>query len=427
MQQAVRVAANIHEHESITGCVPGPSSNGIIDRDIRVAIVHDWCPDFRGGERVLARLCKLFPGADVFTLFDFLPESIKAEHFPGVKFETSIANRLPGVRKYYRALFHVCPFLIEQFDVTRYDMVISSSAAFARGVLTRPDQPHLSYIHSPVRYAWDEQFNYLDQAKLGFGPKGLLVRWLLHRLRMWDARTAHGPDLMLANSNYVCRRIGRIYGRDADVVFPPVAVSEMPFRAIKDDYYVTASFLAPYKRTDLVIKAFRSMPDRKLVVVGEGQQMAKLKELQAPNISFTGYLSREDYVDTIARARAMVFAGCEDFGIALAEAQACGTPLIAFGRGGAVDIVRPLGAHPTPTGILFPSQTEDAVRKAVEEFELNGHRIRPEACRINSERFSEETFDEGIRQAVCKVQAIFAGSAGCTMTEAASIGTISSR
>ncbi|GGA53503.1 glycosyl transferase [Nitratireductor aestuarii] len=419
MQQAVRVAAEIHPHEPAAGCV--------IDPNKRVAIVHDWCPDFRGGERVLARLCKLFPGADVFTLFDFLKPEIKAEHFPGVRFETSVANRLPGVRRYYRHLFHFCPFLIEQFDVTRYDLVISSSAAFSRGVLTRPDQPHISYVHSPVRYAWDEQFSYLDQAKLGLGPKGLLVRWMLHRLRMWDARTAHGPDLMLANSNYVRRRIGRIYGRDADVVFPPVAVDEMPFRPVKDDYYVTASFLAPYKRTDLVIKAFRAMPHLKLVVVGEGQQLAQLKELQAPNIQFTGYLARDEYVNTIAGAKAMVFAGCEDFGIALAEAQASGTPLIAFGRGGAVDIVRPLGSEPNPTGVLFAHQTEEAIIRAVGDFERSGHAIRPEACRMNAERFSEEAFDEGIRAAVRTVQATFAGTAGRAMTEAESIAAISSR
>ena len=290
------------------------------------------------------QLCQLFEDADVFTLFDFLSDKIKEEHFPGVTFQTSIANRLPKVEKYYRSLFFACPFLIEQFDVTGYDAVITSSAAFARGVLTRPDQPHLCYVHSPIRYAWDEQFSYLEQGRLGFGPKGLLFRYLLHRLRTWDTRTAHGPDLMLANSNYVRARIRRIYGRDAQVVFPPVALDEMQYAAQKDDYYVTASFLAPYKRTDLVIKAFNAMPTRRLRVVGEGQQLATLRALAGSNVEFTGYLPRCEYVKTIALARAFVFAGCEDFGIALAEAQACGTPLIAFGRGGACDIVRSLKA-----------------------------------------------------------------------------------
>jgi glycosyltransferase involved in cell wall biosynthesis len=365
----------------------------------KVAIVHDWCPSFRGGERVLAALCKAFPPADVYTLFDFLTSNVKNEHFPGVTFHTSVANRLPLVDKYYRALFPFCPFLIEQFDVTNYDAVISSSAAFARGVITRPDQPHLCYVHSPVRYAWDEQFSYLAQGRLGYGPKGLLFRYFLHRLRTWDARTAHGPDLMLANSSYVRSRIKRIYGRDARVVHPPVATHEFKLARHKDDYFVIASFLAPYKRTDLVIAAFNELPSRRLVVVGEGQQSKALRSLAGPNVTFTGYLSRQEYVKTIALARALVFAGCEDFGIALAEAQACGTPLICFGRGGARDIVRPLGAAGQPTGILFERQTVAAVKEAVAHFEAHHTEIEPSACRENADRFSVERFHREIAKA----------------------------
>jgi glycosyltransferase involved in cell wall biosynthesis len=358
----------------------------------RIAIVHDWCPNYRGGERVLAELCRIFKGAEVFTLFDFLTPEEKAEHFPGVVFHTSIANRIPGVSKFYRALFPICPFLMEQFDVTGYDAVISSSAAFARGVLTRPDQPHLCYVHSPVRYAWDEQFSYFQQGKLGFGPKGLLFRYLVHRMRIWDMRTAHGPDLMLANSSYVRARIRRIYGADAQVVFPPVPVDELEFTPDKDDYYVTASFLAPYKRTDLVIRAFNAMPGRRLLVVGEGQQVRELRALAGPNVTFTGYLPRADYVRTVSRAQALVFAGCEDFGIALAEAQAYGTPLIAFGRGGATDIVRPFGVAEKPTGILFREQSVGSVVEAVERFEASRDALKPSACRENAMRFAPERF-----------------------------------
>jgi glycosyltransferase involved in cell wall biosynthesis len=359
---------------------------------MKIAIVHDWCPSFRGGERVLAELCAIFPGAEVFTLFDFLPADVKEEYFRDVVFHTSPANRLPWVRKYYRGLFFACPFLIEQFDVTGFDAVISSSAAFSRGVITRPDQPHLSYIHSPIRYAWDEQFSYLQQTRLGYGPKGLAFRWFLHKLRTWDARTAHGPDLMLANSTYVRARIRRIYGRDAQVVFPPVSLNELEYRADKDDYYITASFLAPYKRTDLVIQAFNEMPARRLVVVGDGQQSAKLRALAGPNVHFAGFLPRRAYVESVAKARALVFAGCEDFGIALAEAQACGTPLLAFGRGGACDIVREAGKSEQPTGILFREQTVDAVRRTVETFEAQASAFQPQACRQNAERFSSDRF-----------------------------------
>lgn len=378
-------------------------------RDARIAIVHDWCPDFRGGERVLARFCRLFPHADVFTLFDFLDPEVKARHFGGKTFRTSPLNRLPGVRRYYRNLFALCPFFIEQFDVTGYDLLLSSSSAFARGVLTRPDQPHVCYVHSPARYAWDEQFTYLDQARLGFGPKGLLYRYLLHGLRTWDVRTAHGPDLMAANSEYVRARIRRIYGRDAMVIHPPVDVEEMPFTARKEDYYVAASFLAPYKRTDLVLRAFREMPERRLVVVGEGQQSAALRALAAPNITFTGYLERRQYVDAVRNARAMVFAGCEDFGIALAEAQASGTPLIAFAQGGARDIVRPLGTE-NPTGVLFPRQSVESICDAVETFERSFAAISPSACRQNAQRFSSERFDREILSALTQALAAREGS-----------------
>jgi len=398
------VIGTVHE----IGDVPQARQAEHADRSSRIAVVHDWCPTFRGGERVLARICGQFENAEIFTLFDFLPTEVKQEYFRGVEFHTSAANSLPMVHKYYRSLFFLCPFLIEQFNVTGYDAVISSSAAFARGVITRPDQPHLCYVHSPVRYAWDEQFSYLEQGRLGFGPKGLLYRYFIHQLRMWDTRTAHGPDLMLANSNYVRARIKRIYGRDAQVVFPPVPVGELRCVEEKDDYYVSASFLAPYKRTDLVIQAFNQMPSRRLVVVGEGQQSSRLRALAGPNVTFAGYLPRKDYVETVARAKAMVFAGCEDFGIALAEAQACGTPLIAFGRGGAADIVRQLGVAARPTGLLFGRQTPEALKDAVDHFEANQAAIAPLACRENAMRFSEERFDREILDAVRRVQAAHA-------------------
>lgn len=372
-------------------------------------MVHDWCPAFRGGERVLSHLCRVLDANDVFTLFDFLPDAIKAEHFPGVTFHSSPADRLPFVERYYRALFFACPFLVEQFDVTGFDIVVSSSAAFARGILTRPEQPHLCYVHSPVRYAWDEQFSYLERGRLGFGPKGLLFRYLLHGLRTWDTRTAHGPDLMLANSRYVQARIRRIYGRDAEVVHPPVPTDDLVFRREKDDYFVAASFLAPYKRTDLVIEAFKAMPSRRLLVVGEGQQSAALRAHAGPNIEFTGFLPRRAFVETLAGAQAMVFAGCEDFGIVLAEAQACGTPLIAFGRGGARDIVRPLGLAEQPTGILFDRQTAAAVKEAVDLFVERRHLITPAACAANAERFSVERFDREICRALETVVALHAG------------------
>jgi glycosyltransferase involved in cell wall biosynthesis len=359
---------------------------------MRVALVHDWFPAFRGGERVVSSLLGLFPDADVFTLFDFLSDAERDAHFGGKKFIVSPMNSWPFARHTYRHLFFLCPFFIEQFNVVEHDGVISSSAAFARGVIARPDQPHLCYVHSPIRYAWDQQFEYLEQGRLRFGPKGLLFRWMLHRLRIWDVRTASGPDLMVANSTYVRERIRRIYGRDAEVIHPPVEVDSMPFCDHKDEYYVVASFLAPYKRIDLIVRAFNAMPNRRLLVVGEGQQARELKAMAGPNVHFTGYLPRAAFLDAIAKAKAFVFAGCEDFGIVMAETQACGTPLIAFSRGGARDIVRTPEEDAAPTGLLFNRQTPEAIMEAVEAFEVGAVGIAPEVCRDNALRFSEARF-----------------------------------
>jgi glycosyltransferase involved in cell wall biosynthesis len=205
---------------------------------------------------------------------------------------------------------------------------------------------------------------------------------------------------MLANSSFVRARIKRVYGRDAEVVFPPVETERFALTSDKDDYYVTASFLAPYKRTDLVIEAFNRMPERRLHVVGDGQQSKRLREIAGPNIVFRGFLPRDAYVREVSQARALVFAGCEDFGIALAEAQASGTPLIAFRRGGASDIVRPLGEADAPTGVLFDRQDVAAITDAVWRFELNGRAITPSACRENSERFSVNRFRKEIANAL---------------------------
>ncbi len=216
---------------------------------------------------------------------------------------------------------------------------------------------------------------------------------MLHRLRTWDTRTAHGPDLMLANSTYVRSRIQRIYGRDARVVFPPVAIDELTFVEDKDDYYVAASFLAPYKRTDLVIQAFNEMPSRRLAGRRRGPAVRSAARAGRAKHHICRVSCRGRTMSHDGGARAMVFAGCEDFGIALAEAQACGTPLIAFGRGGACDIVRQLGASEQPTGILFKTQTVDGLVDAVERFEANANALSPQACRQNAMRFSEENFD----------------------------------
>lgn len=355
----------------------------------RVAIVHDWLPVYGGAERVLEQMLHLFPEADLFTLIDAIPEG-QRDFLLGKRPRTSFVQRLPRGRTAYRNYFPLMPLAIEQFDLSSYDLILSSSHAFAKGVITGPDQIHVCYCHSPIRYAWDLYPRYLEE----LGPwKALLARLFLHYIRIWDCRTPNGVDAFLANSGFVARRIRKVYGRDARVVYPPVAVETFRSVAHKEGYYLTASRLVPYKRVDLVVRAFARMPTKRLVVVGGGPELAKLAALATPNVSILGYQPRSRLVELMSKARAFVYAAQEDFGIVLVEAQACGTPVIAYGRGGAREIV-----EDGLTGTLFAEQTEEAVIDAVEAFERSD--FDTETMRANAERFSTAVFRRTFAEAV---------------------------
>ncbi|MDD5351223.1 MAG: glycosyltransferase [Chthoniobacteraceae bacterium] len=347
----------------------------------RVAIVHDWLPLYGGAERVLEQILHLFPQADLFTLMEALPPGDRA-FLHGKEPHTSLIQRLPFCAKAYRNYFALMPFAIEQFDLSAYDIVISSSYAFAKGVLTGPDQLHLCYCHSPIRYAWDLQSQYLGQRG---GLARLIARLLLHYIRLWDTRTANGVDTFLANSHFIARRIRKTYGREARVVYPPVDVDGFTPRSDKDEYYLAASRFVPYKRLDIVVKAFAKMPRRKLVIIGDGPEFARIRSLATPNVTLAGHQSQENLRHYLERARGFVFAGEEDFGITLVEAQACATPVIAYNHGGAREIVRD-GA----TGILFPEQNEESLIRAIRRFEAL--RFDPGDLRRNAERFSIQVF-----------------------------------
>jgi glycosyltransferase involved in cell wall biosynthesis len=271
--------------------------------------------------------------------------------------------------------------------------VLSSSASIGKAVLTGPDQLHIAYVHSPMRYAWDLQHQYLREAGLTRGARSLLARWLLHKARLWDVRTANGVDHFIANSQYIARRIFKTYRREAAVIYPPVDVEAFGLRESKDDFFLTASRLVPYKKVPVIVEAFRGMPNRRLVVVGDGTDMKRVKALAGPNVEVLGHQPTEVLRDLMQRARAFVFAAEEDFGIAPVEAQACGTPVIAYGRGGACETVRGEG-HASPTGVFFSAQTPAAVAMAVEEFERKRERIAPRACRDNARRFAIGVFRE---------------------------------
>jgi len=368
------------------------------DRKMNTAFVHDWLPVISGAEHVLSSMLRAVGPSDVYTLFDFLRASDR-QALGASKIFTSELNALPMVERYYRWLFPFCPLAIENFDLSDYDLVVSSSAAFAKGVIVHPHQRHIAYIHTPVRYAWDQTFEYMRSTKRARGILGWALRQRLHELRKWDVRTAQGPDLFLVNSNVVKRRVEQTYGRKSIVLPPPVAIDEFQLCEQKEDYFVVASRLVPYKRIDLVIEAFREMPDTRLLVLGDGPDAAKLKTRATSNISFLGYETRKRTIEIIQRAKAFVFGGYEDFGIVLAEAQAAGTPVIAYARGGAADIVSPLG-EPNPTGVLFEEQTPQSLKDAVRLFMTAPERVSPIDCRARAERFSEPEFRRKFNLAV---------------------------
>lgn len=352
---------------------------------MRIAIVHDWLVTYAGAERVVEQILALFPSADIFSVVDFLPSG-EREFLQGKKAKTSFVQKLPFAHKKYRGYLPLMPFAIEQLDVSAYDLVISSSHAVAKGIITGPDQLHICYCHSPIRYAWDMQHQYLREAGLVKGPKSWVVRWFLHKMRLWDLRTVNGVDCFISNSDYIGRRIKKVYGRDSTTIYPNVAVEDFPLVEDKEDIYVTASRLVPYKKVDLIVRAFSQMPDKKLIVIGDGPQWDKVKAAATSNIELLGYQPFDVLKGYMSRAKAFVFAAEEDFGIIPVEAQACGTPVIAFGKGGACETI-----IEGETGVFFHEQTEEAICSAVEAFSSTFTPV-PKHIRQHAERFSTTVF-----------------------------------
>ena len=366
---------------------------------MRVAIVHEWLEHYGGSERVLAQLLKCYPEADIFAVVDFLPAEERG-FLNGRRVTTSFIQRLPLARTKFRNYLQLMPIAVEQFDLAGYDLVLSSHHAVAKGVITGPDQVHVSYVHSPMRYAWDLQAQYLHESGLERGVKSLYVRWLLHRLRIWDVSSANSVDMFVANSRYIARRIRKAYRREATVVAPPVAVQNFVQGQEPRDGFLVASRFAPYKRVELIVEAFRRMPQHQLTVLGSGANESLVAQAaqNAPNITLRPPAEQGELVKLMQSARAMLFAAEEDFGITTVEAQACGTPVIAFTKGGTRDIIVD-GAQPQ-TGILFDAQTPDAIIDALGRFEAVESQFSPAACRENALRFSEERFRQTMLRVV---------------------------
>lgn len=350
---------------------------------MRVALVHYWLTGMRGGEKVLEGLCELFPEADIFTLVadrGAISETI-ARH----RIETSFLQRLGGAR-HYKMLLPLMPHALESFDLSAYDLVVSSEAGPAKGIVPRPDALHVCYCHSPMRYVWDQAAEYRRQA----GPLAGAALWLAApRLRQWDVTTAARVDRFIANSAFVAQRIGKYYRREATVIHPPVDLGRFAV-GNPGEAYLCAGQVTPYKKIEIAVEAFSRM-GKPLVVAGDGVG-ARLRALAGPSVRFLGPVEDAEMADWLARCRALVFPGVEDFGIVPLEAMASGRPVIAYGRGGALETV-----VPGVTGILFEEQSVASLVHAVRRFELIESRLDPAAIRAHAERFARPRFIAELR------------------------------
>nr|WP_228014571.1 glycosyltransferase [Fortiea sp. LEGE XX443] len=359
---------------------------------MKYALVHEWLtPKATGGSELVVQEILNHVNADLYALIDFEssnPESYLYKRQIGTTFLQYLPSARNGVQKYLPLL----PLAIEQLDLRQYDVILSSSHAVAKGILTTPDQLHICYCHSPMRYAWDLTFDYLRQSQLGSGLAGWLTKYLLHQLRQWDVLSANRVDYFIANSQHTARRIWRCYRREATVIYPPVNVEAFPLFEEKEDFYLTVSRLVSYKQVTLIVQAFNQL-QLPLVVIGTGSEMEKIRQIANLNIKILGWQPDDVVKKYMAQARAFVYAACEDFGIALVEAQACGTPVIAYGAGGALETVRDVRSHKEQgTGIFFKEQTIAALIEAVEKFEMYQNAFNPEYLRSHATQFSPPIF-----------------------------------
>ncbi|MBT8145288.1 MAG: glycosyltransferase family 4 protein [Gammaproteobacteria bacterium] len=370
---------------------------------MKVAIIHDWCVIYGGAERVLEHIIDCYPDADIFSLLDVVPQDQRG-FLRGKTPKTSFLQKIPFISHLYRKLIFLMPLAIEQFDLSDYDLIISSSYCVAKGVLSGPNQVHVCYCHSPMRYTWDHYHEYLKELNLQTGPISWFARWQLHRIRTWDVRSSNTVDRFIANSSFVQARIEKFYRRKSSLIFPPVDTSLFQLQADKEDFYVTAGRFVPFKRLDLAVEAFAEMPTKKLIVVGDGPEMAKLKSKAGKNVEFVGFQPPEVMRSYLSRAKAFIFPSEEDFGIVPVEAQACGTPVIAFGSGGALETVvgldTPGAFNKAPTGMFFNHQTATSLRACIEKFEKSQHQFSAAAISAHASNFNIETFKQALQTEV---------------------------
>lgn len=366
---------------------------------MKVALVHDWLTGMRGGERCLEQLCLMFPEAEIYTLFHF--EGSVSSVIEGHPVRTSFLQGFPFARKHYRSYLPLFPMAVESFRLEDYDLIISTSHCVAKGIIPNPEAVHLSYCFTPMRYIWDRRFDYFGHMGK---VKGMVTSLVLHYLRQWDVTSANRVSRFIAISKYIGKRIRAFYGREASVIYPPVDCGRFHLSDSVGDFYLLVSAFAPYKKMDQAILAFNKL-DRRLLVVGSGQEEKRLKSLSGKNIEFLGWVSETELADLYAKCRALVFPGVEDFGLVPVEVQASGRPVIAYGRGGALESVVAYRDRNNPgTGIFFDQQTPSAIAEAVERFEeveahFSAETIRENAMRFDTSRFVD-AFGKLVKEAV---------------------------
>jgi glycosyltransferase involved in cell wall biosynthesis len=362
--------------------------------ELKYALVHEWLtPKATGGSELVVQEILKHIDADLHALIDFEstnPQSYLYQRAIKTTFLQNFPQARNGVQKYLPLL----PIAIEQLDLNQYDVILSSSHAVAKGVLTNPHQLHICYCHTPMRYAWDLTFDYLKGDRQGKGIQGLIARYILHRMREWDVISANRVDYFIANSQHTAKRIWRCYRRPAKVIYPPVNLDKFNFQPEKADFYLTISRLVSYKQICLIVKAFNQLK-KPLVIIGAGSQLSEIRQLAESHIQVLGWQSDQIVQEYITKAKAFVYAACEDFGIALVEAQACGTPVIAYGKGGALETVKDIRQCPEDgTGLLFDTQQPEALVAAVKSFEQLQPQIEPKNCRLQANKFSPVVFQQ---------------------------------
>ncbi len=357
-----------------------------MQEDIKVAIVHDWLVGYGGGERVIEDFLKIFPNAPVYTLV-YEPSSLP-KRFENYDIRTTYLQKIPFATKLYKNMLTMMPKAWESLDLTEFDLVLSSSSSCSKGVITRPDAVHICYCHTPTRYVWDFYYTYLkNSSKI----KQFFMSNLMHQMRIWDRLAADRVDYFIANSNFIAKRIKKYYRRDADVIYPGVHINDYEIKETPEDYYLVVSRFTYYKRIDLAVQACTKL-NKKLVIIGGGDEEKKLKKLAGDCVKFTGKVSDEEVLNYYINAKAFLFPGEEDFGITPVEAQSAGVPVIAYGKGGALETV-----IKDETGKFFYNQTVDSLCDAITDFEKNGVKFTRGQIREHSLKFSEERFRNEIK------------------------------